>query len=89
MSSNNGGYKALCPACGERMRIQSGASESLLSKPIYAQCQNLWCSATYQGVLSWDAVINPSAIAEVPLPTSDERRGRNTARPKRGGQPEG
>ncbi len=89
MSSNNGGYKALCPACGERMRIQPGTSESLLSKPIYAQCKNLWCSATYEGVLSWDVVIHKSAIAEVPLPTSDERRGRKPARRKKRGQLEG
>lgn len=39
MTTNSGGYKCLCPACGSRMRIR-------------AQCYNLACGATYSGSLT-------------------------------------
>lgn len=74
--SHNGGYKALCPACGERMRIQAGKSESLVAKPMYAQCGNVVCGATYLGELSWESVLNPPASGPLPLPLATTKRGR-------------
>lgn len=74
MAANNGGYKVLCPACGERMRIQSGPTESNLARAMLAQCQNFMCGATYQGTLSWDYVLTQSSLGPVPLPPSRQGR---------------
>ena len=59
---NNGGYKALCPACGSRMRIRNSEAQTPTFKTMYAQCTNIACGATYTGALSWDYALSPSGL---------------------------
>lgn len=59
---NNGGYKALCPACGERMRIRNSEAQTPTFKTMYAQCTNIACGATYTGSLTWDYALSPSGL---------------------------
>jgi hypothetical protein len=74
---NNGGYKALCPACGDRMRIRNSESQTPTFKTMYAQCQNLACSAAYVGSLSWEHTLSPSGLDQprvtLPLAPSVQR----------------
>lgn len=63
MSSNHGGgYKALCPACGSRMRIRNSAEQTPIFKTMYGECTNLGCGATYSGSLSWEYELNTSGV---------------------------
>jgi hypothetical protein len=59
---NNGGYKALCPACGNRMRIRNSEAQTPTFKTMYAQCTNIACGATYTGSLTWDYALSPSGL---------------------------
>lgn len=59
---NNGGYKALCPACGSRMRIRNSEAQTPTFKTMYAQCTNIACGATYTGSLTWDYALSPSGL---------------------------
>ena len=59
---NNGGYKALCPACGHRMRIRNSEAQTPTFKTMYAQCTNIACGATYTGSLTWDYALSPSGL---------------------------
>lgn len=59
---NNGGYKALCPACGDRMRIRNSEAQTPTFKTMYAQCTNIACGATYTGSLTWDYALSPSGL---------------------------
>ena len=69
---NNGGYKALCPACGSRMRIRNSEAQTPTFKTMYAQCTNIACGATYTGSLTWDYALSPSGLDQprVVLPIS-------------------
>ena len=60
--ANNGGYKCLCPACGERMRIRNSEAQTPTFKTMYAQCMNMACGATYAGSLTWDYALSPSGL---------------------------
>lgn len=62
-TGHNGGYKCLCPACGERMRVMKGEAESLAVSRMYAQCSNLLCSMTVSGTLSFDFALEPTQLA--------------------------
>lgn len=63
MSSNHGGgYKAICPACGNAMRIRNSEAQTPTFKTMYAQCTNLACGATYTGSLTWDYALSPSGL---------------------------
>lgn len=62
MTTNSGGYKCLCPACGCRMRIRNSESQTPTFKTMYAQCCNLACGATYTGSLTWDYALSPSGL---------------------------
>lgn len=62
-TGHNGGYKCLCPACGERMRVMKGKAESLAVSRMYAQCSNLLCSMTLSGTLSFDFALEPTKLA--------------------------
>lgn len=59
---NNGGYKALCPACGSHMRIRNSEAKTPTFKTMYAQCTNIACGATYTGSLTWDYALSPSGL---------------------------
>lgn len=59
---NNGGYKALCPACNSRMRIRNSEAQTPTFKTMYAQCTNVACGATYSGSLTWDYALSPSGL---------------------------
>ena len=59
---NNGGYKALCPACDSRMRIRNSEAQTPTFKTMYAQCTNIACGATYTGSLTWDYALSPSGL---------------------------
>ena len=59
---NNGGYKALCPAGGSRMRIRNSEAQTPTFKTMYAQCTNIACGATYTGSLTWDYALSPSGL---------------------------
>ena len=59
---NNGGYKALCPTCGDRMRIRNSEAQTPTFKTMYAQCTNIACGATYTGSLTWDYALSPSGL---------------------------
>ena len=61
-AQNNGGYKALCPACGNRMRIRNSEAQTPTFKTMYAQCTNIACGATYTGSLTWDYALSPSGL---------------------------
>ena len=61
-ATNNGGYKALCPACGNRMRIRNSEAQTPTFKTMYAQCTNIACGATYTGSLTWDYALSPSGL---------------------------
>ncbi|MHB0819860.1 ogr/Delta-like zinc finger family protein [Stutzerimonas stutzeri] len=60
--AHNGGYKCLCPACGERMRIRNSEAQTPVFKTMYAQCTSVACGATYTGSLSWDFALSPSGL---------------------------
>lgn len=60
--ANNGGYKCLCPACGQRMRIRNSEAQTPTFKTMYAQCMNMACGATYTGSLTWDHELSPSGL---------------------------
>ncbi|MDU9408247.1 ogr/Delta-like zinc finger family protein [Pseudomonas sp. zfem001] len=62
MTTNSGGYKCLCPACGSRMRIRNSETQTPTFKTMYAQCCNLACGATYTGSLTWDYALSPSGL---------------------------
>ncbi|MFY1053597.1 MAG: ogr/Delta-like zinc finger family protein [Pseudomonas sp.] len=62
MTTNSGGYKCLCPACGSRMRIRNSETQTPTFKTMYAQCCNLACGATYSGSLTWDYALSPSGL---------------------------
>lgn len=72
---NNGGYKALCPACGNRMRIRNSEAQTPTFKTMYAQCTNIACGATYTGSLTWDYALSPSGLDQprVVLPIAPSR----------------
>lgn len=63
MSTNHGGgYKAICPACGNPMRIRNSEAQTPTFKTMYAQCTWLPCGATYTGSLTWDYALSPSGL---------------------------
>lgn len=81
-SQNGGGYRCLCPACGERMRIQSVPTECPATRMMLGQCQNFLCGATYTGTLSFNYALTPSKLEQplMRLPTADEVRAENQHR---------
>lgn len=86
-STTGGGYKALCPACGERMRIRNSESQTPIFKTMYGQCTNVACGATYTGSLTWDYALSPSGMdrprVELPVAPSVQRmKALRDSRPK-------
>lgn len=69
---NHGGYRCLCPACGQPMRIRKSEKQTPRYQTMYGQCTNWACGASYVGALSWDYTLSPSAVEKPiePLPLS-------------------
>jgi len=59
-------YKLVCPACSGPLRIRTSEGQTPCFRAIYFQCMNLMCGATFNGSLSIDYTLSPSAL-EKPL----------------------
>lgn len=59
-------YKLVCPACAGPLRIRTSEGQTPCFRAIYFQCMNLICGATFNGSLSIDYTLSPSAL-EKPL----------------------
>jgi len=83
--AHNGGYKCLCPACGERMRIRNSEAQTPTFKTMYAQCTNMACSHSIIGSLSWDFALVPSGIdsPRVVLPVAPSAQRKQAQRDSR------
>lgn len=57
-----GGYKALCPACGSRMRIRNSKEQTPTFRTMYAECTNIVCNHSVMGSLTWDYALSPSGL---------------------------
>ena len=62
---NHGGYRCLCPACGEPMFIRKSEKQTETFQTMYGRCNNMVCGATYVGSLEWQYTLSPSGL---PLP---------------------
>ena len=69
---NHGGYRCLCPACGEPMFIRKSEKQTPTFQTMYARCNNMVCGASYVGSLTWDYTPSPSGLPnpQVSLPLS-------------------
>ena len=74
---NHGGYRCLCPACGEPMFIRKSEKQTPTFQTMYGRCNNLVCGASYVGSLTWDYTLSPSGLpnpqATLPLSPAKER----------------
>lgn len=75
---NHGGYRCLCPACGEPMFIRKSEKQTETFQTMYGRCNNMVCGATYVGSLEWQYTLSPSGLplpkVELPLSPSKQRQ---------------